>query len=637
MEPEHPEESRRFVVECSERGSPSKLRPKPQTVAAPAPQEREPEPKGFVSRYKPNELRKGCDVLVEALEREGVDLVFAYPGGATMEIHQALTRAPSIRNILCRHEQGEIFAAEGYAKCSGRVGVCIATSGPGATNLVTGLADALMDSVPLVAITGQVPRALIGKDAFQETPIIEITRSITKHNHLITSVEEIPRIVREAFHIARTGRPGPVLIDIPKDIQQTLCIPDWNDNMSLEGYTLPRSATRADMEEVALSIRQAKKPVLYVGGGSLDSSDEVKELVARTGIPVAQTLMGLGTFPMTDSLALQMLGMHGTVFANYAIHNCDCLIALGVRFDDRVTGKLEKFARHAKIVHVDIDAAEIDKNKIAQVAVHSDVKPALRILNNILAEEDAKGVEREDISTWVEDIKRVRDEQPLKYSLMADLPSDGSILPQHALQLLWQMTEGKAIITTGVGQHQMWAAQYYPFTAPRNWITSGGLGSMGFGYPAALGCCAARPDAVVIDIDGDGSFQMNIQELCTAYVEKLPVKAVILNNQHLGMVVQWEDRFYSSNRGDTFIGDPTGEGIYPDFIEISKGYRVPAERVYKFEDLPAAYERMLNTPGPYLLDVIVPHQEHVLPMIPGGQSFDEVITDSMFDKMKEGK
>eukprot|EP00741_Cyanophora_paradoxa_P010299 tig00020516_g9968.t1 len=582
--------------------------------------------KPFVSRYKPGELRKGSDIVVEALEREGVDLVFAYPGGATMEIHQALTRAPSIRNILCRHEQGEVFAAEGYAKCSGKVGVCIATSGPGATNLVTGIADALMDSVPMVAITGQVPRHLIGKDAFQETPIIEITRSITKHNHLVTTVEEIPRVIKEAFHIARTGRPGPVLVDIPKDIQQTMHCPVWPDEIDIPGYAEPPQATIADMEEVAQAICAAKKPVLYVGGGALHAAEEVKALVKRTGIPVAQTLMGLGSFPMTDPLALEMLGMHGTVYANYAVHNCDLLLAFGVRFDDRVTGKLEKFAQGAKIVHIDIDAAEIDKNKVAAIAVQSDIKPALQLLNKLLDERTSRAEPKADIKEWVDAVETVRRANPLMYSNMIDLPANGSILPQHAIQLLWEMTKGKAVVSTGVGQHQMWAAQYYKFDEPRNWVTSGGLGSMGFGLPSALGCAAARPEDVIVNIDGDGSFCMNVQELATCYVEKLGVKTVILNNQHLGMVVQWEDRFYESNRGDTFIGDPTGEGIYPDFVEVARGFRVPAERVTKWADLRGAYERMLATPGPYLLDVIVPHQEHVLPMIPGGQSFDEVIT-----------
>jgi len=589
----------------------------------------EPKRAEFASRYKTSELRKGADVLVEALEREGVDLVFAYPGGASLEIHQALTRAPRIRNILCRHEQGEIFAAEGYAKCSGRVGVCIATSGPGATNLVTGVADALMDSVPLVCITGQVPSYLIGKDAFQETPIVEITRSITKHNHLVTCVEEIPQVIKNAFHIARSGRPGPVLVDIPKDIQQQMTIPQWPTLPSLEGYTVPPSATRADMEEVALAIRQSKKPILYVGGGALHAADEIRELVARTGIPVAQTLMGLGTFPMTDPKSLHMLGMHGSVYANYAVHHADLLLAFGVRFDDRVTGKLEKFAQHAKIVHIDIDSAEIDKNKFAEVAVVGDVKPAVALLNQILAEDEARGVAHEDKTAWCAEIDESRRKNPYMYSNLSDLPEDGGIIPQHALQLLWRMTNGEAVVTTGVGQHQMWAAQYYPFDQPRNWVTSGGLGSMGFGLPSALGCAAARPDATVIDIDGDGSFLMNVQELATAWAEKLPVKSVILNNQHLGMVVQWEDRFYSSNRGDTFIGDPTGQGIFPDFVEVAKGFRVPGERVYKWVDLKGAYERMLSTPGPYLLDIIVPHQEHVLPMIPGGGSFDDTITTPM--------
>jgi len=455
---------------------------------------------------------------------------------------------------------------------------------------------------------------------------MEITRSITKHNHLVTSIDEIPRVIKAAFHIAKSGRPGPVLVDIPKDIQQQLTAPVWPDTVDLEGYQLPPPATRADMEEVALAIRQSKKPILYVGGGALHASDEVRELVARTGIPVAQTLMGLGTFPMTHEKSLQMLGMHGTVYSNYAVHHADLLLAFGVRFDDRVTGKLEKFAQHAKVVHIDIDPAEIDKNKIAHVAIVSDVKPALALLNKILAEDEAKGVKQADKSAWYNDIEEQRRKHPYVHANLSDIPEDGQILPQLAIQLLYKMTEGKAIITTGVGQHQMWAAQYYPFDSPRNWITSGGLGSMGFGLPSALGCAAARPNDMVIDIDGDGSFLMNVQELATAWVEKLAVKSVILNNQHLGMVVQWEDRFYGSNRGDTFIGDPTGQGIFPDFVDVAKGFRVPAERVSKWADLEGAFHRMLTTPGPYLLDITVPYQEHVLPMIPGGGSFEDTIT-----------
>jgi acetolactate synthase I/II/III large subunit len=498
--------------------------------------------------------RKGSDILVQALEREGVDTLFAYPGGASMEIHQALTRSDSVRNILCRHEQGEIFAAEGYAKVTGRVGVCIATSGPGATNLVTGLADALLDSVALVAITGQVPRKLIGSDAFQETPIVEVTRQITKHNYLVMDVNDIPRIIKEAFYLARTGRPGPVLVDVPKDVQQTLAVPDWDAPMAITGYMsrLPPPPAPAAIERVAEAIRSAKKPVLYVGGGCVDAAAEVKELVARTGIPVAQTLMGLGSFPEQDPLALQMLGMHGTVAANFAVDQADLLIALGVRFDDRVTGKLEAFASRARIVHIDIDPAEIHKNKEAHVPVCADVRTALRAVNAAL---EAQPMDMSAIAPWVKEVDAIRTEYPLSYPHRDDV-----ILPQWAIEQLYEETNGEAIITTGVGQHQMWAAQYYRFAEPRRWVTSGGLGSMGFGLPSALGAAAAfdgkdgRPKKAVVDIDGDGSFVMNCQELATAAVEGLETKCFIMNNQHLGMVVQWEDRFYKANRAHTYLG-----------------------------------------------------------------------------------
>ncbi|KFM28691.1 Acetolactate synthase 1, chloroplastic [Auxenochlorella protothecoides] len=538
--------------------------------------------KDWVDRFG-DAPRKGSDILVQALEREGVDVLFAYPGGASMEIHQALTRSDSIRNILCRHEQGEIFAAEGYAKVSGRVGVCIATSGPGATNLVTGLADALLDSVPLVAITGQVPRKLIGSDGFQETPIVEVTRQITKHNYLVMDVNDIPRVVKEAFYLARSGRPGPVLVDVPKDLQQTLAL---------------------------------------------------AEFVAATGIPVAQTLMGLGAFSEEDPLALHMLGMHGTVYANYAVNDADLLIALGVRFDDRVTGKLEAFAARACVVHIDIDPAEISKNKEAHIPVCADVKPALALLNRMLR---AAPVDRTQFAPWVEALEAKRAEFPLRYPT----DRDDLIMPQRAIEMLYEETAGDAIVTTGVGQHQMWAAQFYKFKEPRRWVTSGGLGSMGFGLPSALGAAAAfdgkdgRPKKVVVDIDGDGSFVMNCQELATAAVEGLETKCFILNNQHLGMVMQWEDRFYKANRAHTYLGRKEAEyhvtkdlgDIYPDFVTLAKAFNIPARRVIDPKELRSAIREMLDTPGPFLLDIIVPHIQHVLPMIPGGGSFKESITE----------
>ncbi|XP_076898496.1 acetolactate synthase 2, chloroplastic-like [Bidens hawaiensis] len=583
-----------------------------------------PSPSPLSARFAPDQPRKGSDVLVEALEREGVTDVFAYPGGASMEIHQALTRSPIIRNVLPRHEQGGVFAAEGYARASGLPGVCIATSGPGATNLVSGLADALLDSVPMVAITGQVPRRMIGTDAFQETPIVEVTRSITKHNYLVLDVEDIPRIVREAFYLASSGRPGPVLIDIPKDIQQQLVVPKWDEPMRLPGYLARLPKTQSDdnsLEQIVRLVTEAKRPVLYVGGGCLNSGDELRRFVELTGIPVASTLMGLGAYPASSDLSLHMLGMHGTVYANYAVDKSDLLLAFGVRFDDRVTGKLEAFASRAKIVHIDIDPAEIGKNKQPHVSVCGDIKVALQGLNKIL---EGKGSGNNiDFSNWRKEL----DEQKVKYPLSFKTFGE-AIPPQYAIQVLDELTGGNAIISTGVGQHQMWAAQFYKYNKSRQWLTSGGLGAMGFGLPAAIGAAVARPDAVVVDIDGDGSFIMNVQELATIRVENLPVKILLLNNQHLGMVVQWEDRFYKANRAHTYLGNPSNETeIFPNMLKFAEACDIPAARVTRKADLRAAIRKMLDTPGPYLLDVIVPHQEHVLPMIPAGGGFSDLITE----------
>ncbi|CAN1343555.1 Acetolactate synthase 3, chloroplastic [Linum perenne] len=568
-----------------------------------------------VSRFAADQQRKGADVLVEALEREGVRHVFAYPGGASLEIHQALTRSKTITNILPRHEQGGVFAAEGYARSSGRVGVCIATSGPGATNLVSGLADAMLDSIPVVALTGQVPLRMIGTDAFQETPIVEVTKSITKHNYLVDDVEDIPRIVKEAFYIASSGRPGPVLIDLPKDVQQQLVIPNWDRGIKIPGYTarLPKPPRIGQLEQILKLISESKRPILYVGGGSLNCSLELRRFAEITGIPVASTLMGLGSFPCDHKLSLQMLGMHGTMYANYGIDRADLLLAFGVRFDDRVTGKVEAFASRATIVHIDIDSAEIGKNKHAHVAVCTDLKLAL---------EEAKQSDLDlDFSDWRNEIQEQKLKYPLSYKRFGE-----AIPPQYAIELLDELTEGNAIVSTGVGQHQMWAAQFYKYRKPRQWLTSGGLGAMGFGLPAAIGAAVANPGAIVVDIDGDGSFIMNVQELATIRVENLPVKIMILNNQHLGMVVQWEDRFYKANRAHTFLGNPANEGqIFPNMLNFAEACGIPAARVSRICKLREGMKKMLETPGPYLLDVIVPHQEHVLPMIPSGGVFKDAI------------
>ena len=482
----------------------------------------------------------GASVLVESLARHGVDVVFAYPGGASMPMHQALTYyRDKIRTILPRHEQGGIFAAEGYARVTGKPGVVMATSGPGALNLVTGLADAKLDSLPIVAITGQVPTKVIGTDAFQETPMVEVCRAITKHHYLVQDARDIARIVKEAFHIASTGRPGPVLIDMPKDIQNTLVVdPDYDVEMDLPGYRLPGPPSAEKLRLMVQAIKASRRPIIYCGGGTVaaGASDELREFVRKTGIPVAMTLQGLGAIPSDHYLALGMLGMHGTVYSNVAINEADLLLAFGVRFDDRVTGKLSEFAKHGRIIHVDIDASEINKNKTAHIAVNSDVKTTLNLLNPI--------VEPGDYRDWHQQIDAWRESDPMTYS-----DRDDAILPQYVIDEFSRIARGNFLMTTGVGQHQMFAAQWTKFDRPRAWVTSGGLGSMGFGLPAAMGAQAAFPDALVVDIDGDGSFVMNIQELATVKCENLPVKVIVINNQHLGMVVQWEDRFHGGNRG----------------------------------------------------------------------------------------
>ena len=571
----------------------------------------------------------GADILVACLEREGVDTIFAYPGGASMHMHQALTRSQKIRTLLPRHEQGGGFSAEGYARATGKAGVVMSTSGPGATNLVTCIADAYLDSIPMVAITGQVPQHMIGKGAFQETDVFSVTAQVVKHNYLVLDVNDIPRIVKEAFHIAQTGRPGPVLIDIPKNIQQAIVRPTFPAEVKLRGYEPMRHADDLALNELVGLIGQAKRPMLYVGGGVISSgaAAELKEFVLRTGIPVASTLMGIGCFPETHPMSLRWLGMHGTVYANNAVNEADLLLAVGVRFDDRVTGKLSEFAKHGTIVHIEIDESEVNKNKHVRLPIISDVKYALGRLNTLLDHAGKKPADHAELTQftqfpeWYKQIAEWRDAFPFTYDDTPDL-----IQPQYAIELLYEMTKGDAIITTGVGQHQMWAAQFYKYNDPRSFITSAGLGSMGFGYPAAIGAKVACPDKQVIDIDGDGSFLMNVQELALAHIEKIGAKALILNNQWLGMVVQWEDRFYNSNRGHTFLGDPDDlNRIYPDYLSICKGFGVPCERVIHKQDLRAAMQRMLDSKEAYVLDVMVPYTEHVLPMIPSGGTYKEVI------------
>jgi len=579
-----------------------------------------------------NELINGADILVQSLVNHGVDTIFAYPGGCSMPLHQSLTRfSDKLRTILPRHEQGGAFAAQGIARSTGKVGVCMATSGPGATNLVTAIADAKLDSIPLIAITGQVPTKVIGTDAFQETPIVEVCRGITKHHYLVTDVNDIARVVKEAFIIAMTGRQGPVLIDMPKNVQMDKTVPDYDVSPDLPGFRTEMPKARPEqLKQIAAAIKLAKRPVIYAGGGiiSAGASDELRKLAKITGIPVTMTVMGLGSFPSADPNSLDMLGMHGSVYANYAVEQADLLIALGVRFDDRVTGKVEEFCKHGKVVHVDIDASELNKNKPAHIPVCSDVKYALTELNKIVEAP-------EDISGWVAQCKQWKANEPFHFN--EEFPG---ILQQYAIHELWKLTRDRdPIISVGVGQHQMWAAQFYKFDKPRTWLCSSGLGTMGFGLPAAMGAQAANPGRLCIDIDGDGSFQMNIQELATCYCEKLPVKVLLLNNQHLGMVVQWEYRFMQGNRAHTYLGpiehpEARGEGDglgpstrYPDFVTIAKGYGAGAAYVRRKTDLVPALEEMINYPGPYVLDVEVPYQEHVLPMIPGGLTVRDMIKE----------
>lgn len=575
-------------------------------------------------------LTSGADILVQSLINHGVDTIFAYPGGASMPLHQALTRfRDQLRTILPRHEQGGGFAAQGYARSTGKPGVCMATSGPGATNLVTPIADAKLDSVPLIAITGQVNTPAIGSDAFQETPIVEACRGITKHHYLVIDVEDMARVVKEAFHIATSGRPGPVLIDVPKDVQVANTVPDYDVPMDLPGYHPPTKAPREEqIRQVAAAIKRSRRPIIYAGGGvvAANASQQLREFSRKTRIPVALTVMGLGCVPNHDPLCLEMLGMHGTVYANYAVDKADLLLAMGVRFDDRVTGKVAEFCKHGKIVHIDIDASEINKNKEAHFPIVADVKAALEALNRLAEPPD-------EIDAWLEQIAKWQQSDPLEY----DDAYEG-ILQQSAIHELWKLTQDRdTIVTVGVGQHQMWTAQFYKFRDPRTFLSSSGLGTMGFGLPAAIGAKAGNPDKLVVDIDGDGSFLMNIQELATCCCEDLPVKVLLLNNQHLGMVVQWEDRFMKGNRAHTYLGpihhpEATGQGDglgprdrYPDFVSIAKGFGCGGAYIKKKADLVPALEEMLAYPGTFVLDVEVPYQEHVLPMIPSGMTVRDLI------------
>ena len=560
-------------------------------------------------RHKP---MKGAQIAIKCLERANVKTVFAYPGGAALELHQALQDS-KIRVILPRHEQGGAFAAAGMARATGETGVCMATSGPGATNLITGIADAYMDSIPLVAITGQVSSKLIGKNAFQEIDIIGVTRPIVKHSYLVLDASEIPKVFAEAFYLANSGRPGPVLIDLPKNVQQQICIPHYPEKITDRNYRPDNEINLADIEAIRDSIEKCKRPCIYAGGGIITSgaSDSLRKFAESYNIPVTTTLMGIGCFPEDHPLSLKWLGMHGTVYANNAANECDLLIALGARFDDRVTGPTSLFAVNAKIIHVDIDESEINKNVPADLGIVANVKDVLDALNE-------KPL-RKKYADWFHQIDEWKRKFPLTYK------ESGKIQPQHVIQTLCRLTKGEAIIVPGVGQHQMWAAQYYTYRHPRQLLASGGLGAMGFGFPSAMGAKVAMPGKLVVNIDGDGSFQMNIQELGTLHTEEIEVKTIILNNQHLGMVAQWEDRFYGSRRGNTVLKNERVARPYPDFVTIAKGYMIPGREVYRKEDLEDAIREMLETKGSFVLDVHVEYHEHVLPMIPPGKCYKDIL------------
>ncbi|HBQ87519.1 MAG TPA: biosynthetic-type acetolactate synthase large subunit [Syntrophomonas sp.] len=554
---------------------------------------------------------KGAQVLLQCLQAEGVDTIFGYPGGVVLPIYDALYNS-DIRHILARHEQGAAHAADGYARATGKVGVCLATSGPGATNLVTGIANAYMDSIPMVAFTGQVVSSQIGRDAFQEADITGITLPITKHNYLLERTEDLPRVIKEAFYIARTNRPGPVVVDLPKDLMdKEIEFHGAPDEVNMRGYRVLKGINAGQVIAAAEMIQNASRPLIYAGGGVISSNaaSELKQLAEMMKIPVTTTLMGIGGFPGNSYLSLGMLGMHGTRYANYAIGECDLLIGVGVRFDDRVTGSLEHFAPHAKVIHIDVDAAEIGKNIDAGVPIVGEVKEVLQALLQRL-----KPVEK--LSEWHETIDRWKEESPLKY----DTENSTRIMPQLVIEKIYEKTKGEAIITTEVGQHQMWTAQYYKFNQPRTFLTSGGLGTMGYGFPAAIGAKIACPDKTVIDIAGDGSIQMNIQELATAVDYKLPVIICILNNQFLGMVRQWQGLFYGGRYSYTDIS------CQPDFVKLAQAYGAKGIRVKNSADIDDALDEALQvTDRPVVMDFWVEREADVFPMVPPGESLSNML------------
>ncbi len=557
----------------------------------------------------------GAEIIMKVLKEEEVDAIFGYPGGAVLDIYDALAKS-DLRHFFVRHEQGAVHAADSYARATQKVGVALVTSGPGATNAVTGIASANSDSIPMVVITGQVSSALIGNDAFQEVDIVGITRPCTKHNYLVKDIKKLAKTLREAFHIARTGRPGPVLVDIPKDV--TIAKTEWveRDLLKMRSFNPTYKPNKKQLCKVIDLIKEAKKPVIFAGGGAIISgaSEELTKFAQATNIPVTGSLMGLGSFPGTDPLWLGMLGMHGTYRANMAISECDLLIAIGVRFDDRVTGKTDEFAQNAQVVQIDIDPTSIQKNVPVKIPVVGDCNLALQYLNVKIDEEEDKaslnGINKDE---WLQKISDWKSTTPLKYD------HNGQIKPQYVIEKLHEFTDGDAIITTEVGQNQMWAAQYYHFNKPHHFITSGGLGVMGFGLPAAIGAQVGCPDKMVVDIAGDGSIQMNIQEMATAVQYGLPVKIVILNNRYLGMVRQWQELFYDGVYSSTTLDHN------PDFVKLAEAYGAKGLRAETTDQVEAVLKEGLETKGPVIMEFVVEREENVYPMVPAGKAITQML------------
>jgi len=560
----------------------------------------------------------GAQILLQSLKAEGVDTIFGYPGGAVIDIFDVMVRQFSgdFKFILVRHEQAAVHAADGYARATGRPGVCLVTSGPGGTNTVTGLATAYMDSIPLVVLTGQVPTPLIGNDAFQEADIVGITRPCTKHNYLVASVDQLATIIKEAFYIAISGRPGPVLVDLPKDVMQSKAEFIYPTKLNLTTYRPTVKAHIPSIKRAAELIRHAQRPVIYAGGGVITSGahEELRTLAEMAGFPVAMTLMGLGCFPGTHPLSLGMLGMHGTYRANMAVNNSDLLLAVGARFDDRVTGRVEDFAPGAKIIHVDIDPTSIQKNIAVDVPIVADARDALARLVEVLKKTGRSVKSKEMLKNWHASITAWRNEQRLRFDRTSE-----TIKPQYVVEKLYEMTQGQAIIATEVGQNQMWAAQYYLFDHPRTLLSSGGLGTMGYGFPAAIGAQVAFPGKTVIDIAGDGSIQMNIQELATVAHYKLPVKIAILNNGYLGMVRQWQERFYDNVYAHTDIMTS------PDFVKLAEAYGALGLRAKSNSEVETVIREGLQSDGPVIMDFVVEREESVYPMVPAGASIKDMI------------